>query len=61
MAIKGGINSSKVESLNIINFRMWKRHISYVQTPERTLYSLTTIKPKIEDQKDDEVIKKNEK
>jgi hypothetical protein len=61
MAIKSGIDSSKVESLNGINFRMWKRHISYVLTHEKTLYTLTTDKPNIEDQQDEKVVKKCEK
>jgi hypothetical protein len=58
MAIKSGIDSSKVESLNGINFRMWKRHISYILTHERTLYTLTTSRPKIIEENDGDAVKK---
>jgi hypothetical protein len=61
MAIKSGIDSSKVESLNGINFRMWKRHISYVLTHERTLYTLTTSRPEIIEENDGDAVKKREK
>jgi hypothetical protein len=61
MAIKSGIDSSKVESLNGINFRMWKRHISYVLTHERTLYTLTTSRPEIIEENDGYAVKKREK
>jgi hypothetical protein len=44
MAIKSGIDASKVESLVGMNFRRWKRPISYVLTHEKTLYTLTTNK-----------------
>jgi hypothetical protein len=45
MAIKGNIDSSRLESLNGMNFRMWKRHIVYVLTHEKTQYTLTSDKP----------------
>jgi hypothetical protein len=61
MAIKSGIDSLKVESLNGINFRMWKRHISYVLTYERTLYTLTSSRPEIVDENDGDDVKKREK
>jgi hypothetical protein len=61
MAIKSGIDSLKVESLNGINFRMWKRHISYVLTYERTLHTLTSSRLEIVDGNDGDDVKKREK
>ena len=58
MAIKSGIDSSKVESLNGINFRMWRWHISYVLTHERTLYTLTTSRTEIVEENDGDAVKK---
>jgi hypothetical protein len=61
MAIKGGIDASKVENLNGINFRMWKRKISYVLTHEKLLYTLNSVKPELDGENDSEIIKKQEK
>jgi hypothetical protein len=61
MAIKSGIDFSKVKNLNEINFRMWKQHISYVLTNERTLYTLITSRPEIVEENDGDAVKKREK
>ena len=61
MAIKGSIDSSRLESLNGMNFRMWKRHIIYVLTHEKTQYTLTSEKPDRADLTYGEVKKKQEK
>jgi hypothetical protein len=61
MAIKGSIDSSRLESLNGMNFRMWKRHINYVLTHEKTQYTLTSEKPNQADLTDGEAKKKQEK
>jgi hypothetical protein len=61
MAIKSGIDASKVENLNGINFRMWKRKISYVLTHEKLLYTLNSVKPELDGENDSEIIKKQEK
>ncbi|KAF5930014.1 hypothetical protein HYC85_030887 [Camellia sinensis] len=45
MAIKNTMDSSRIEMLNGNNFRAWKRHISYLLTHEKTLYTLSTSKP----------------
>jgi hypothetical protein len=61
MAIKGNIDSSRLESLNGMNFRMWKRHIIYVLTHEKTQYTLTSDKPDRANLNDGEAKKKHEK
>ena len=61
MAIKSGIDASKVENLNGINFRMWKWKISYVLTHEKLLYTLNFIKLELDGQRDEEVVKKQKK
>ena len=61
MTIKSGIDSSKVESLNRINFRMWKQCISYVLAHKRTLYTLRSSRPEIVDENDGDAVKKREK
>jgi hypothetical protein len=40
---------------------MWKWHISYVLTHERTLYTLTTSRPEIVEENDGDAVKKREK
>jgi hypothetical protein len=61
MAIKGSIDFSKLESLIGMNFRMWKRHIIYVLTYEKTQYTLTFEKPNLADLNDGEAKKNHEK
>jgi hypothetical protein len=61
MAIKRGINALKVESLNGINFKMWKQKNSYILMHEKIPYTLTIEKPKLNDKKNEEVVKKQEK
>jgi hypothetical protein len=61
MAIKSGINASKVEYLNNINFRMWKMKLSYVLTHEKLLYTLNSVKLELDDENDADIIKKQEK
>ena len=61
MAIKGSIDSSRLESLNGMNFRMWQRHIIYVLTHEKTQYTLTSEKPDRVDLIDGEAKKMQEK
>jgi hypothetical protein len=58
MAIKSNIDASEVGNLNGINFRMWKRYISYVLKHEKTLHTFTIDKPKLVNQKDTKVTKK---
>jgi hypothetical protein len=60
MAIKSGIDASKVENLNGINFRMWKRKLSYVLMHEKLLYTLNSVKPELDGENDVEIIKKQE-
>ena len=45
MAPKKSIDPSGIEKLNGRNFRAWKRHITFLLTHEKTLYTLTTPKP----------------
>ena len=61
MAIRSSIDSLKVKSLNGINFRRWKRHISYVLTHERTLYTITSSRPGVEDENDGDTFRKKKK
>jgi hypothetical protein len=58
MAIKGSTDSSIVESLNGMNFRMWKWQITYVLTHEKTQYTLTFEKPNLANLNDEEAKKK---
>jgi hypothetical protein len=58
MAIKGSIDFSRLESLIGMNFRMWKRHIIYVLTHEKTQYTLTSEKPDLANLNDGEAKKK---
>jgi hypothetical protein len=60
MTIKSGIDAFKVENLNGINFRMWKRKISYVLTHEKLLYTLNSVKQELDDENDEDIIKKQE-
>ena len=57
MAIKGSIDFSRLESLNVMNFRMWKRQIIYVLTHEKTQYTFTFEKPDSADLNDGEANK----
>jgi hypothetical protein len=61
MAIKGRIDSSRLESLNGMNFKMWKQHIIYVLTHEKTQYNFTSEKPDRANLNDGEAKKKHEK
>ena len=61
MTIKGSIDSSRLESLNGMDFRMWERHIIYVLTHEKTQYTLIFEKPHRVDLNDGEAKKKHEK
>ena len=42
----------------LVNYRAWKRHISYLLTHDKTLYTLSTTKP---DQSDDQETEKSRK
>ena len=57
MTIKTSFDSNRIEILNGINFRSWKRHIKYLLTHERTLYTLSTTKPIPIDKNDNQGIK----
>lgn len=60
MAIKTSFDSLRIdEILNGINFRSWRRHIKYLLTHERTLYTLS--KPKPEPINDNDGVKAREK
>ena len=61
MAIKSGIDASKVINLNNINFRMWKRKLSYVLTNEKLLYILNYVKPELDGENDADIIKQEKK
>jgi hypothetical protein len=58
MAIKGSIDFSRLESLNVMNFRMWKWHIIYVLTHEKTHYTFAFEKPNPADLNEGEAKKK---
>lgn len=45
MASKSKSENIKIERLNNINHRIWKRRITYLLTHEKTLYTLKTDKP----------------
>ena len=55
MVTKNYIDSSRILVLNGINYRAWRRHISYLLTHDKTLYTLSTTKF---DQSDDQEIEK---
>ena len=57
MTIKTSFDSNRIEILNGFNFQSWKRHIKYLLTHERTLYTLSTTKPVPIDKNDNEGIK----
>ena len=57
MTIKISFDSNRIEILNGITFRSWKRHIKYLLTHERTLYTLSTTKLIPIDKNDNEGIK----
>jgi hypothetical protein len=44
MVTKNSIDSSRIPVLDGINYRAWRRHISYLLTRNKTLYTLSTIK-----------------
>ena len=50
MVTKNSIDFSRIPILNGINYRAWRRHIFYLLTHYKTLYTLSTTKP---DQSDD--------
>jgi hypothetical protein len=47
IAIKSSIDAFKVENLNGINFRKWKRKLSYVQMLEKLLSTPNSVKPEL--------------
>ena len=51
MVIKNSIDSLRIPVLNGINYKAWRRHISYLSTHDKTLYTLSTTKL---DQSDDQ-------
>ena len=55
MVTKNFIDSSRIPVLNGINYRAWRRHISYLLTHDKTLYTLSTTKL---DQSDDQETEK---
>ena len=55
MVTKNSIDSSRIPVLNGINYKAWRRHISYLLTHDKTLYTLSITKP---DQSDDQETKK---
>jgi hypothetical protein len=55
MVTKNSIDSSRIPVLNGINYRAWRRHISYLLTHDKTLHTLSTTKP---DQSDDQQTEK---
>jgi hypothetical protein len=55
MVTKNSIDSSRIPVLNGINYRAWRRHISYLLTHDKTLYTLSTTKL---DQSDDQETEK---
>jgi hypothetical protein len=55
MVTKNSIDSSRIPILNGINYRAWRRHISYLLTHDKTLYTLSTTQP---DQSDEQETKK---
>ena len=55
MVTKNFIDSSRIPVLNGINYKAWRRHISYLLTHDKTLYTLSTTKP---DQSNDQEIEK---
>ena len=57
MTIKTSFDSNRIEILNGFNFQSWKRHIKYLLTHERNLYTLSTTKPVPIDKNDNEGIK----
>ena len=60
MAIKSGIDAFEVENLNGINFRMWKMKLSYVLMHKKLLYTLNSIKPKLDGESDADIMKTQE-
>ena len=55
MVTKNSIDSSRIPVFKGINCRAWRRHISYLLTHNKTLYTLSTTKP---DQSDDQETEK---
>ena len=55
MVTKNSNDSSRILVLNGINYRVWRHHISYLLTHDKTLYTMSTTKP---DQSDDQETKK---
>jgi hypothetical protein len=58
MVTKNSIDSSRIPVLNGINYRERRRHISYLLTHDKTLYTLSITKP---DQSDDQETEKSRK
>ena len=58
MVTKNSIDSSKIPVLNGINYKAWRRHISYLLTYDKTLYTLSTTKPNQSDDQETEKLRK---
>ena len=59
MVTKNSIDSSRIPVLNGINYRAWRRHISYLLIHDKTLYTLSITKSdQSEDQETEKLRKK---
>ena len=45
MVIKNSIDSLRIPVLNGINYKAWRRHISYLSTHDKTFVSLKVLIP----------------